>query len=984
MSFTTPLLLLLLLAIPYIVWIGKPRKTAVSKKRDWASVVIRVIILLLIVFSLAGAQLVQNADELAVVFLVDASDSISPEQAAQAEEFVRAAIETMEANDQTAVIQFGANALVDRPMSRLAELAPLSSVPQALQTDIAEAVRLGLALFPAGTAKRMVILSDGSATIGNTEEAARLAESAGVEISYIPLTDGRDGEEALLTDVSAPTRISQGELFNIDITAESTANMPAILRVVSGGQVVYEDNVQLQPGVNNFAVRLRGLEQEFARYRVQLTPVDDTYYQNNELAAFTEVTGSPRVLIVANDGSVGEDGVARPDESPQLQLALEATGLEVDKVTPADLPASLAQLSNYASVVLVNINARDLSPRKMEVLQSYVRDLGGGLVTVGGPESYGMGGYYKTPLEEALPVEMQIRDQERFPSVSMVIVIDRSGSMGAPEGGVTKIQLAAEGAVRVVELLNDFDEITVIPVDTVPTGQIGPLPASDRENAINQIRQIGAGGGGIFVRTGLEAASEALAQSPNQVKHIILLADGADSEEKEGVPELIQALTAENVTLTSVSIGQGPDLPWLRQMAELGNGRFHFTDRAANLPQIFTQETTNIQRNYLIEERFFPELVTNSPILAGITAVPPLYGYVGTYPKDTAQVILGTPQGDPLLAAWQYGLGRSVAWASDATGRWGTDWVQWEGFPAFWAQTVRWTISEARDSNVETAVTYDDETAVLTVNAQDTGGEFLNNVQMEANVVAPSGDVENVTLQQVAPGQYQAEFTPTSDGAYFIRVAGTDGAAEEAVVAQTSGWVLGYSPEYSQFEANPQLLEELAAATNGQDLSLLNEASEGGAVTAVFEHNLAAEPTTRPIWPWLILLATLLLPVDIALRRLVITRTDWQRAWVATFGRFAPQSVEPAPRTQQMSSLFEAKGRAGVKRPSMPEESTAPQPIQTADAAQTKTEQTPSTPPKTTPATQKSTPPAAPSGGQSGTLASQLLKKKRQNSDDES
>ncbi|MCZ7667628.1 MAG: VWA domain-containing protein [Chloroflexi bacterium] len=224
--------------------------------------------------------------------------------------------------------------------------------------------------------------------------------------------------------------------------------------------------------------------------------------------------------------------------------------------------------------------------------------------------------------------------------------------------------MAAEGAVRVVELLNDFDEITVIPVDTQPDNQIGPLPASDKETAIGLIRQIGAGGGGIYVRTGLEAAAAALAQSPNQVKHIILLADGADSEQKEGTPELIDALTAEGVTVSTVSIGQGPDTLWLQQMAKRGNGRFHFTDRAANLPQIFTQETTAIQRSYLVEERFFPDLVSNSPILAGITAVPPLYGYVGTSPKSTAQVILSTHLDDPLLAAWQYGLGRAVAWTS--------------------------------------------------------------------------------------------------------------------------------------------------------------------------------------------------------------------------------------------------------------------------------------------------------------------------------
>ncbi|MCA9924685.1 MAG: VWA domain-containing protein, partial [Anaerolineales bacterium] len=541
MNFTTPLALLLLLLLPYFVWLGRPRKTAVRRWREWTSLVLRLLILSLLVLSLAGTQIVRAADELAVVFLVDASDSISPEQAAQAEAFVQTAVAGMTPTDQAAVILFGANALVERPMSGLAELAPITSVPQRLHTDLAEAIRLGLALFPAGAARRLVILSDGAATIGDTQKAARLAAAAGVEISYVPLNRS-SGEESILTNVNAPTRVIQGETFRIEVTAESDTDTPATLRVLTGGNIVYEEAVQLRRGVNNFTVRLRAAEQEFARYRVQLTPFNDTFYQNNELAAFTEIVGPPRVLLVANDGGVADDGTPLPDESPQLRLALEATGLQVDRILPADLPASLAQLSNYATIVLVNVNAKNLSPRKMAVLQSYVRDLGGGLVAVGGPTSYGMGGYFGTALEETLPVDMQIKDQERFPSVSIVIVIDRSGSMGAQEGGLTKIQLAAEGAVRVVELLNDFDEITVIPVDTQPDNPIGPLPASDKETAVNLIRQIGAGGGGIYVRTGLEAAAAALANSPTQVKHIILLADGADSEEKEGVPELIAGL----------------------------------------------------------------------------------------------------------------------------------------------------------------------------------------------------------------------------------------------------------------------------------------------------------------------------------------------------------------------------------------------------------------------------------------------------------
>ncbi len=986
MSFTTPLALLLLAAIPFVVWVGWPRRVQRRGRwRDWATLSIRVVVIWLLVFALAGAQLVQANDTLAVVFLVDASDSVGPEQAQQAESFVRAAIETMTAEDQTAVILFGGNALVERPMSGLAELAPITSVPQRLQTDLAEAIRLGLALFPAGSGRRMVILSDGTATIGDTEAAAKLAANAGVEISFVPLTRSAAGTlaEAWVTDVHAPTRISQGEVFRIDITAESTANMPATMRVLSGGTVVYEEPIDLGRGVNNFSIRLRAGEQEFARYRVQIEPQSDTYFQNNELAAFTEIIGPPRVLIVAHDGTAADDGTPQPDESPQLQQALEAVGLQVDRITPADLPASLAQLSNYASIVLVNVNAKNLSPRKMETLQSYVRDLGGGLVAVGGPQSYGMGGYFKTPLEETLPVEMQIKDQERFPAVSMVIVIDRSGSMGADEGGVAKIQLAAEGAVRVVELLNDFDYITVIPVDTAPDNPIGPLPASDKETAITLIREIGAGGGGIYVRTGLEAAANALAESPTPIKHIIVLADGSDSEQKEGVPELLAGLTAEDVTISFVSIGGGPDVPWLQQMAEQGNGRFHLTDRAANLPQIFTQETTNIQRSYLIEERFFPNLNSNSPILSGITAVPPLYGYVGVSPKDTAQVILTTHQGDPLLAAWQYGLGRSVAWTSDATGRWGRDWVQWEGFPAFWAQAVRWTVSQDRDSNIETAVTFAEEQATLTVDTRNTAGAFLNNLVMEANVVAPDGQVQNIALQQVAPGRYVAQFTPEIDGAYFIRVAGAGPAGsteEEVTIGQTSGWVLGYSPEYKQFEANPGLLESLAERTGGQDLSALE--GDNAAADFIFNHNLQTEPVSQPIWPWLALLAVLLLPLDIGLRRLVITRRDMARAYAATFGRLLPSPVSPAPQTEQVSRLFQAKQRAGVQKQTETQEAASPPPIQRADASrpdapkeEKKEAVRPSAPPPPKPASPSATPPGS-------TLASRLLDKKRRQDQD--
>jgi len=555
----------------------------------------------------------------------------------------------------------------------------------------------------------------------------------------------------------------------------------------------------------------------------------------------------------------------------------------------------------------------------MAALQAYVRDLGGGLTAVGGPDSFGMGGYFGTPLEETLPVDMQIQDEQRFPSVSLVLVIDRSGSMATEEDGVTKIQLAAEGAVRALELLHAADEMTLIPVDEAADEVIGPVTAAGRDEAIERIRALGAGGGGIFMRTGLEAAAAVLAESDNdvahEVRHIIVLADGADAEQKEGVPELIGELTAQGITVSMVSIGDGPDTPWLREMAALGNGRFHLTDRAANLPQIFTQETAAIQRNYLVEERFFPTQTTASPILNGIPSTPPLYGYVATSAKDTAQVALATHLDDPLLATWQYGLGRAAAWTSDATGRWGRDWVRWDGYATFWNQAVRWTFGNRATGGLSVAVRPDGDQARLTVDAQDDGGAFLNDLALTANVVDPAGETQTVALQPVAPGRYEGVFTPRAEGAYFVGVG--DAAGD---LGATTGWVLGYSPEYADLDGNPALLTAIQTAAGGRALAVAG--GDGPGPSAVFDHDLAAAPVARPIWPWLTLAATLLLPLDIAARRLTLTRQDWQRLWGRVTADRRRPTAEPE-RGEAMERLLRAKEEATggrfAKSPHKPE-----------------------------------------------------------------
>jgi len=896
MSFTRPFALLLLLTLAYFIWLARlPRFT----RRARVILALRGLLVLLLVLGLAGAQTVHGGDELAVVFLVDVSDSIGLSGKAAELDFVKNALGKMGENDQAAIVLFGQNALVERAMSPDKRLAEFTSVPNTRGTDLAAALRLALALFPPGAARRIVILSDGGATSGQAADAAVLAAASGAQIDIVPVT-GVGGPEALLTDVVAPARMHQGEEFSLSVTVQSSQDMPAVLRVFAGGTLVAENAVTLHKGPSSFAVPMKAGSPGFATFRVQLVPAHDTYYQNNELSTFSHISGPPRVLVV--DGM--KDG--RP-EAMQLVNALTAVGLSARATTPAGLPIELQNLADWAAIVLVDVPARSLSPRQLLALQTYVRDLGRGLVVVGGPQSYGVGGYYKTTLEEMLPVEMQIRDKKRMPPLALVFVIDKSGSMSASSGGAVKIELAKEAVLRSFDLLNPTDRVGVVAFDE-NAAWIVPLTELGSDNVSAPVMALRAGGG-TDIYAGLKAVADVLPSDPALVRHIVLLTDGGANP--TNIPELVKNLHDKNgITLSVVGVGDDVAL-WLKDLPPLGGGRYHFTRDPATIPAIFTEETTLAARAYIVEETFSPKLVMPSPMLTGIASAPQLLGYVATSPKPTAQTILVSAREDPLLAAWQYGLGRSVAWTSDATGRWAQHWVTWDEFARFWGQVVRWTIREEPGQSAELTVQSAGSRAMLLLDAQDSTGRFLNGLNVQATIVSPSLDSQQTTLRQSAPGRYVAEFMPDQEGAYLVQVTGEQ-------LSVTAGWVNPYSPEYRSLGGNLALLRQLASIGSGR---LLNQPAEA------FAHTMPAPRTARDIWPTLLTLAVLLLPLDVAARRLVFGRRDLLRARDALRDRLTHHVRKPVGESlPSVARLMGAKERVEAARPAAPVVSSAPQP----------------------------------------------------------
>src|SRR5690606_34990560 len=287
---------------------------------DLTSLALRVLMLLLVVLALAGLQIVRASDRLAVIFLLDASDSVG--QAAQEAQlqFVEAALAEMGPDDLAGVVVFGANAVVERQPGSVRELGALRSTPVTSNTDLAEAIRLGLALFPPDTARRLVLLSDGRATVGDTEAAARLAAAAGVEISFVPVTREATAPEILVSDVRVPPVVNAGQEFDLSLTIDAETATAATVTVLASGEIIHRQPVELRAGSNRYTLTLQAGGSGFRDFRVQVEPDEgDGFFQNNQLSSFSQVVGPPRVLVVAADDA----------EATYLTQALTETGLEV-------------------------------------------------------------------------------------------------------------------------------------------------------------------------------------------------------------------------------------------------------------------------------------------------------------------------------------------------------------------------------------------------------------------------------------------------------------------------------------------------------------------------------------------------------------------------------------------------------------------------------------------------------------------------------
>jgi uncharacterized membrane protein len=870
-----PQALLMLVALVPVAIIGllgvraRPR----DRGRIIASTALRALIVLLVIFALAGLQLVARGGPLNVVYVVDESGSIDESTRQAAREYVGRAIAAKPPDATAAVVRFGEYAVVDRAVSVGAAWSPGEPVVSEVSTDIAGALQVAVALFPEEGNRRIVLLSDGRQTVGDAVTAARRTGAGGVQIDVVPLGNAAENEVAI-REVAATQEVPAGQKHEVRVVIQSSSDRDATVTLTDNGQPIGERTTRLSAGQNLVTFEVEAKEQGFHRFEARVIAVDDKFSQNNTGAGFTVVKRPPQVLVVASD-----DADALP-----LLAALKATGVEARQVSPEGMPRRLATLGEYDAVVLSNVSADRLGADGQESLETFVRDMGHGLVMLGGDMSFGAGGYLRTTVEKMLPVSMEVRATEQRGSLALAFVLDKSGSMGRchcggaqqfdpsmrTEFGFSKIELAKQAIGKAVELLKPEDKVGVIGFDSQARwlSLLGPL-GTDGGAGLKKSLQPVVALGETNMYGGLQTAIDALKETDAQLKHIVLIGDGWTQQgDFSGILSQIQQ---ENISLTTVGAGEGPGA-LLKELADQGGGQYYRANDVQALPEIVLKETVRLVGAYYVEEATDPVALRDHPILRGLdAALPTLLGYNATTLKPSAELILSAPNGDPILAQWQYGLGRTVAWTSDAKGRWAGDWVEWGDFGRYMSQVIGWTFP--RDTSPGLALSYEigrgiePGTRDVTARVESTDAEGLprNGLDTSITLTSSLGVRASVALRQESPGVYVGVLPGLAEGTYEAQVAQSERLTGIAVAGQTGGFVVPYPDEYAPVENAAQeaqaLLGAISQLASGRTLSLDDYA-------ASLDPPRVDQPRRVALWPWLLGAAILLFPLDVALRRL--------------------------------------------------------------------------------------------------------------------
>jgi len=812
MKLNSPEWLLLVPLIAFLIWY--------ARSIEWMRP-LRLICLALLVLALCDPQISRFSPGLDLWVLVDQSSSAVDALAAHDAEIEGLLTRSKGSADNIHFLDFAENAEErDTESERVYEGNRDS-------TRLAHAIEVALTHIKPDQAARLLVLTDGYSTEPLAGLELRLNKQQ-VPLDY-RLLESPDVQDYQVDYLHTAQRVRSGEPFLIEFQVSGHPDASVPYQISRDGQVIAQGTLNVEDSAGSLRFTDRVSAPGAHRYQVQITPAHDALSGNNSGQSWVEVTSGPRVLLVTN----------YPDDP--LIATLRQEKIEVDVQT--DLKAlNPGLLSGAKAIILNNVPAYQIPPDFLAAIDFFVKEQGGGRLMAGGKNSYGSGGYFKSSVDDLLPVSMELRTEHRKLSVAMAIVMDRSGSMSlAVSKGLTKMDMADDGAARAIELLGPHDAASVIAVDTephviLPMSQIG----ENASGMAGPIRHIASMGGGIYIYVALKAGWEQLKQSTAGQRHLILFADASDSVEPGNYKALIDEMVRADVTVSTIGMGSesDKDADLLKDIARRGNGHSYFDANAEELPTIFAQETVAIARSAFLKDPVDVQPAAGWAEIAAqpITWLPTVDGYNLSYLKPNATAALFTKDEyqAPLVAFWQRGIGRAAAVSFPLGGDFSQRVRSWNEYGNFNRTLVRWLLGSEMPPGVglrtrlvgtelQVSLLYDESwedrisqnPARFRIAVQNTNGTFVES---------------SPVWQRIAPGRYDASvhLTPTQ----YLRGAVQIG----SYVLPLGPIVAGSNPEWTRDRRRLDDLKALSEASGGEqrlDLPLIWNAPRASGTTSL-------------------------------------------------------------------------------------------------------------------------------------------------------
>ena len=847
--------------------------------RKFTAIAVRSLILLLIVCLIAEVMPYRSSDRKNIVFAVDRSASISNNDIARS--VVNDAIAAGDDKSYQAILSFANGIAIDRTLTPLQTLTQFRTTVAEDGTQISNALRQASGMLSQQGGGRIVLISDGNETNGDMLREAQLLQSMNIAVDVVALASQQE-QDVSISAFKVPGQLKAGEKYQLSISLDSTTATNAVLYIYEDDELMNQYDVSLMQGENTFLLDQLATEAGLHQYRAVVQTSNDHEPINNTAYGLSRVDGPAGVLIV--EGKQGS--------SINIENALSASYIGYRTIIVDELSYELAEYVQYDSIIFNNVNAVDLPQTKMEYIETAVRNYGVGFMMLGGSNSYGLGGYFDTPIERILPVDMELTGKRQLPKLGLILVIDHSGSMSGD-----KLELAKEAAIRTVELLRPEDTVGVIAFDDSPTWVVSPTKVSEKEDIISSISSINAAGG-TSIYPALQSAYQEMLTLNSERKHIILLTDG-QSGTNDNYKQLTDNMLSNMMTLSTVAVGSDSATQLLESLATNAGGRYYYTDDQSTLPAIFSRETALMTRSYIVDKTFEP-IVGHAGAWSQLwrNGVPEVDAYVATSAKDLAEVSLYTHMEDPLLARWNVGAGKTVALTTDVNGEWASSWINWSEFPNVFVEWVKWTYPQFVSAPYTIDGSNSDSLLV-------TGHDGLS--RGDLGIVVRDGESEQVyPLIPVSNGQYEVDSGVLASGVYFTQIGELTSVDGSNTIQNgvTTGFVVPYSAEYQlnmDSTIGVESLTALAELTGGRVLSPEDAAD-------VFQF----EPTqVKQIIDWnkmLLMIILLLWLVDIGYRRLSLPWKLWFNRGLAIVQlQRKTQSVPQAAKSETMSRLSERK-----------------------------------------------------------------------------